>query len=64
MATADLIVATELRGVEQRAVVKELGDQLGSTHPGVAVWVGDQGSQTRDCQHLGDGVATQKSGLT
>lgn len=62
--TTNLIVATELRGVEQRAVVKELGDQLGSAHPGVAVWVGDQGSQGRDRQHLDDGIVTQTSGLT
>lgn len=61
--TADLLVAAELRRVEQRAVVKELRDQLGAAHPGVAVREGHDSGHRRHRQHLDDGVAAQPSGL-
>ncbi len=62
--TADLFVAAELRGVEQRAVVEQLRDELGSAHPGVAVRVGDQSGQSCDHQHLDDRVVTETSRFT
>ena len=62
--TADLFVAAELRRVEQGAVVKQLGDQLGAAHPGVAVGVGDQSGQSCHHQHLDDGVVAQTGGFT
>lgn len=62
--TADLFVATELRWVEQGAVVEKLRDELSAAHASVAVWVGDHSGQSCHHQHLNDGVVTQTSGLT
>lgn len=60
---ADLFVAAERRRVEQRAVVEELRNELRSTHTGVAVGVGEHGSQSRHHQHLHDRVVTQSGRL-
>lgn len=60
---ADLFVATQLRGVQQGAVIEKLGYELSSTHSGVTVWEGEQGGHRGDQQHLDDRVVPEPSGF-
>lgn len=62
--TADLFVAAELRGVEQRAVIEQFRNQLRAAHPGITVWKGKHCSQRSNHKHLDDRVVTETSGFT
>lgn len=63
LGNAHVGVVTELRGIQQPAIVEQLRDQLAGAHASVSIGKRQQSRDRRNNQHLQDRVVTQSRGL-